>query len=147
MKQDDDKNKKADRFRALVESYGTNPERWPEDQKPSPDELEVAASEAPAWLAEQRRIDEGLDGMGNVVPSAALLRRVAEIPARHPRGARAWPGGWLRNLVAAATAAAALGLVIGMTTPESTATDDAVTDWDELSTLALGVDVSEELIP
>ncbi len=69
MKQDDDKNKKADRFRALVDSYGTNPERWPEDQKPSPDELEVAASEAPAWLAEQRRIDEGLDGMGNVVPS------------------------------------------------------------------------------
>ncbi len=34
-----------------------------------------------------------------------------------------------------------------MTTPESTATDDAVTDWDELSTLALGVDVSDELVP
>jgi hypothetical protein len=147
VKQDDKKGTKADRLRALVESYGTSPERWPDGEKPSPEELEVASSEPPAWLAEQRQIDERLDGIEDVVPSAVLLRRVAEIPVRHPKGLGAWRGGWLRNVVAAAAAAAALGLVVGMTTPESVAVDDAAADWDDFSTLALGVDVSEELLP
>jgi hypothetical protein len=143
----DDKKQTADRLRALVESYGTNPERWPPDERASAQKLETSSSNAEAWLTEQRRIDALLDGATDVVPSPALMRRVAEIPLRHEKALSGWRPGWLRNLIGLGTAAAVLGLVVGMTTSEPVATDDAVTEWDDLSTLALGVDGSEELLP
>jgi hypothetical protein len=75
------------------------------------------------------------------------MRRVAEIPLRHEKGLSGWRAGWLRNVIGLGTAAAVLGLVVGMTISETVATDDAATEWDDLSTLALGVDGSEELLP
>lgn len=157
MKHDDEKKLDAERFRAVVESYGANPERWPAQDNPekSPTgdrqayEKLVADAGEPPWLEDARRLDALLDEVPEIAPSPALLRRVAEIPARHATSPSGWiwPLGRLRTLVAMGAMAAAMGLVVGMTTTEGTATDDGGEEWDELSALALGTNVSEEALP
>ena len=148
MKHDDEKKLDAERLRAVVESYGANPERWPAGDRQAYEKLVSDAGE-PAWLDEARRLDALLDEAPDIAPSPALLRRVAEIPARHATGASGWiwPLGRLRTLVALGAMAAAMGLVVGMTTTESAASDDGGEEWDDLSALALGTNVSEEVVP
>jgi hypothetical protein len=138
-----------DRFRALVESYGADAGRWPAEERRRRESPEARSAQAEGWLDEARRLDASLDAVADVVPSPALLRGVAEIPLRHgpSRAWGWWPFGRARNLLAAAVAVAAMGMVIGVTAPEPTATEDTEAGLDELSTLALGVDVSEELLP
>jgi hypothetical protein len=139
----DDKRADLERFRTLVESYGADPARWPDAEKRTFEEL-ASSEEARVWLAEQRRLDDWLDGAEGIAPSPALLRRVAEIPVRHAAHASwVWPFGRLRSLIAAAAAVATVGMVVGITIPDF-ASDDGADDWDELSTLALGADFAEE---
>jgi hypothetical protein len=147
VKHDDEKRLDAERFRAVVESYGANPERWPAQDREDYEKL-VADAGQPAWLDDARRLDALLDEVPDIAPSPELSRRVAEIPARHATGPSGWiwPLGRLRTLVAFGALAAAMGLVVGMTTTE-TATDDGGDEWDELSALALGTNVSEEVLP
>jgi hypothetical protein len=105
--------------------------------------------------------DEQLDALlkaaPDVAPSAALLRAVAEIPLRHPRGVGAeawWPFGGVRRWIFVATAALAMGAALGALLPEDpgkSATEESLSDddtgYDALSTIALGADISEELTP
>jgi hypothetical protein len=145
----DDKRASSDRLRALVETYGANPDRWPAEERHHRGALDAESGDARAWLSEQRRLDEALDGADHIVASPALLRRVAEIPLRHPTVSSSLMGplGRLRNALALGAAVAAMGVVVGMTTPDLVAQEDAAGDWDELSSLALGVDISEEVLP
>ncbi len=142
----DDQRFSAERFRTLVESYGANPDRWPAEERQAMEKLAAESEDARAWLGEQRRLDTWLKAAPDIAPSPALLRRVAEIPARHhaPRAAWVWPFGRLRNALAVAAAAAAMGMIVGLAMPVVTS-DDGGEDWDELSSLALGADISEEL--
>ena len=89
------------------------------------------------------RLDELLKASPDEEPSAALMRAVAEIPIRHPRGAGEawWPFGGLRRWIVVATAALAAGVALGVALPD----DD--TSYDALSTVALGADLAEELAP
>jgi hypothetical protein len=98
------------------------------------------------------RLDELLDAVPDVEPSAALMRAVAEIPIRHPRSVAAWwPFGGARRWLAVATAALAMGAALGVALPSEG--DDARVGiesdddlgWDALSTVATGADVFEEL--
>jgi hypothetical protein len=143
VRHDDDKESDLERLRVLVESYGSDPERWPAEERHAFERLS-ASVEARAWLAEQRRLDAWLARAEDVEPSPALLRRVAEIPVRQgaPR-AWVWPFGRLRNAVAVAAAAATMGMVVGLSGPELSP-GDGHDEWDELSTLAFGTDLAEE---
>ncbi len=143
MKHDDKKESDLERFRTFVEAYGANLERWPLEARRVA-ERALGTREAQAWLAEQSPIDAWLDQAPELAPSAALLRRVAEIPARHARSpaGSAWPFGRLWHVVAAAAAAAIMGITVGLSAPDLTS-DNGTDEWDELSTLALGVDLSE----
>jgi hypothetical protein len=103
------------------------------------------------------RLDELLRAAPDVAPSAALLRAVAEIPLRHPYAAGAeawWPFGGLRRWTVVLAAALAMGAVFGVALPDlpgKSATVDVRSDddtsYDDLSTVALGADLSEELAP
>jgi len=141
------------RFRALVGSYGADPARWPAAERQAAEELAATSSEAALFLAEQRRLDEILDRAEDVAPSTALLRRVAEIPVRQatPESPRAWwPFGRFRHAVTALAATAAMGAILGIAVPETVPNekaDSSDASWDDFSTLALGVDLSEELSP
>jgi hypothetical protein len=142
VKHDDEKKSDLARFRAVVESYGANPDRWPAAEREAFDKL-ASTEEARAWLVEQRKLDAWLDRAEEVAPSPALLRRVAEIPVRHAApGGWVWPFGRLRSVLGAAVAVAAVGMVVGMATPDN-GSDGGADEWDELSTLALGADLAE----
>jgi hypothetical protein len=142
VKHDDDKKGELARFRALVEAYGANPEKWPAEERPTFERF-ASSAEGRAWLVEQRSVDAWLDASTELEPSADLLRRVAEIPVRNAKpAARVWPFGRMRGLVGALAAAAAVGMVVGMTTNDATSDDGEA--WDDLSTLALGADFAEE---
>jgi anti-sigma factor RsiW len=139
-----------DRFRALAAAYGADLARWPLDERHAAEELLATSSEAAACLAEQHRLDELLDGVPDVVPSPALLRGVAEIPVRHgmrPGERSLWPFDRLRNWLSVVAAAAAMGIIVGVTTSNPTPADEAEASLDELSMTALAVDLSEELSP
>jgi hypothetical protein len=146
----DDKKVSAERFRALVETYGAQPERWPAEERHALGALDAESDDARAWLSEQRRLDDALDRAADIVPSPVLLRRVAEIPLRHQAASPSWMGGALgrlRNALALGAAVAAIGMVVGMTVPDLGVQEDSGGDWDELSSLAVGADMSEEVLP
>lgn len=150
MNQDPTEEMDADRFHSLALSYGATIARWPAGQQKAAEAFLAKHPESARFIEEQRRLDEQLDVLLPEDPSAHLQRSVAEIPLRHAtaRGAAAWwPLARLRNGIAVAAAAAAMGAAIGMITPEQPDVADAQESWDELSGMAFALDLSEELSP
>jgi hypothetical protein len=135
------------RFRALAAAYGSDLARWPEEEQAAARTLLDASSDARALLLQERGLDELLAAAPDREPSADLLRRVAEIPARHAPSASwsLWPFGRVRTLVAALGAAAAMGVAAGAALPERDDGDQA--GLEELSEMALSVDISREISP
>ena len=145
MKQHPQAKVDENRFRALVASYGADLSRWPREEQDSAKELLATSSQAAMWLAEQKRLDELLDRVPDVAPSPALLRSIAEIPIRHGHSVGAlWPFNRVRNWLALAGVAAAMGVLAGAAIFEEDPGEEA--SLDDLSVLALSVDVSEELL-
>jgi hypothetical protein len=140
----------ADRFHSLALSYGAKIARWPAGEQKAAEAFLAQHPESARFIDEQRRIDEQLDALMPEEPSPHLLRSVAEIPLLHAKalgGTAWWPLARLRNAVAVAAAAAAMGAAVGMITPEQPDVADAQESWDELSGMAFALDLSEELSP
>jgi hypothetical protein len=135
----------GDRFRALLAAYGADLSRWPEDERPRAEAFLAISNDAALWVVEERRLDQLLDGAPDLSPSPALLRRVAEIPARNAR-ALGQPFGRLRHWIAGAVALAAMGAIVGVVTPESALDGDAAIS-EEPSPLSWAGDLAEELSP
>jgi hypothetical protein len=133
------------RFRALLASYGADFLRWPEDERARAEAFLSTSGEAALLMAEERRVDQLLDAAPGVSPSPALLRRVAEIPARHARAASE-PFGRFRHWIAGAVALAAVGAAVGAVVPESALDGDAATA-EEPSPLGWAGDLTDELSP
>jgi hypothetical protein len=138
----------ARRFRALVATYGADRERWPSAERQSAESFLRGSSEAPKWLEVEQQLDALLDEAGPVEPSAALLRRVAEIPLRHPAPERVLaPLGRLRNWFTILVAAAVAGAVVGVVTPDLAPGIEPDSGGEDLSSLDWAADLSEELAP
>jgi len=84
------------RFEALTDSYGAEPERWPDDVRADAEALLRVSPEAQQLLAEARELDEGIDAArkradaASWTPSeeaAALARLRAGVAARLARSA------------------------------------------------------------
>jgi len=140
----------AERFRALLETYGSRVASWPVEVQ-APAQVFIATSpQAAQWLAQQRELDVWLDSATGVEPSPALLRRIAEIPLRHPQVS--WWARWNpRSAIAALTAAAALGVLAGVFIPdqsfdESDTVSESDTADDEFA-LTWNADVPDEAVP
>jgi hypothetical protein len=134
-----------ERFRALLESYGSRLANWPEGERTAAEALIAESPDAADLLAEHRKLDIWLDTASHAEPSAALMRRIAEIPLRHPRVSW-WAGLHPRSALAALGAAAALGVLTGVVTPDHWLDDgDEVTDDDYAMTW--NADVSDEVLP
>jgi anti-sigma factor RsiW len=134
-----------ERFRALIESYGSRPANWPSEERERAEAFLASSPEAAAWLAEQRELDQWLDSAAKVEASASVLRAIAEIPLRHPQ--RSFWSRWSpRGALAALGAAAVLGVLAGMVTPDQLFDETDTLSDDELS-FALNVDLSDEVSP
>jgi hypothetical protein len=154
-------------FERLLEIHGGRMERWPEaSREPLRRLLEGSALARERW-GEAARLDALLDALPEIEPSPDLMARITSLPARHPHEARAgwWPLGSPVTSFFAWGLAAALGVLLGVTTPDLGPIDTDLSgdlasvdvdsldgdgaaeggdDWTEVSGLAMGADWASE---
>ena len=136
-----------DRLAQLLDAYGGEPARWPEQERVAALQLIAASPEAAAMQRSALELDGVLDL--DVLPdvaSSALRARVLEIPIRHPREEREAGWGWKRNWMLGlfALTPCVIGFVSGtmLMEPRSDADDEA---WDELAQVVAPAALTDEL--
>ena len=141
-----------ERLQELLQVHGGDPERWPEAERQQALALCERDPEAAVLYRSARVLDGLLSEALSPEPSAQLVRRVAEIPIRHPRAAPErmwWPfGGVVRTMLAAAFTLG-LGVVTGLsTTPPQLAQvqqeEDDEESWESFEQLAFGPELGDD---
>jgi len=136
----------VDRVRALLAAYGADPERWPAAERAAAERLLADDPALASEFADARAFDSLLDALPAPAPSPALRVRLKDIPDRARLGWTAplawlWPFGTPWRPAAGLVAAALLGVIVGIATPETTtaASDVATTftyDDDPVASVA-----------
>lgn len=135
-------------FRRLLEAYGADLGRWPEELREPARALLATSAEARALSASEVGLDAVLQGYTPEPLEPAFERRLNEIPLRAPRGSRFRP----RALWAPALAwalAAVCGVWLGTAYPDAdeseasadvqvTASDDALLELASGAFVELG---------
>lgn len=130
------------RIARLLRVYGADVSRWPSTEGLGMPQLDAAQR---AIREDERRLDAAIESEETPAPSAALRKRIMQIPADHSHGARAW--GWIfPNLwrpAGVALGALLLGLFLGHATATSSAQTNVQAELDSntaqlLSDLMLG---------
>lgn len=102
------------RFLELVEAYGGQLSRWPAAEREAAEALVRVSEPARAALAAEAELDGALASFAAADLSAALERRLNEIPIRAPLTKRArWPFQRVWAPALGWAAAAALGVALG----------------------------------
>lgn len=109
------------RLLSIIEAYGADPERWPEDEREDALSLLEHSTTAIA-IQEAARLDTLLAKSPAPGPSLALRAGIASIPARHGAGTSSlsrlfWPFGAIWQPAIGLAAAAIIGLVVGVGSP------------------------------
>lgn len=115
-----------ERFRALVEAYGGDLERFPQRERASAKALALASREAQQLLATARVFDSLLASARDDLPSAQLENELSAIPFRHvQQRSRIWllPFRTHARAGLAAAAAVLLGLLGGQLAPPESGPD------------------------
>ncbi|MGC4095061.1 MAG: hypothetical protein QM756_45510 [Polyangiaceae bacterium] len=136
------------RFRELASAYGARLERWPAPERALAEQLLAGSVEARTLLAEEGALDDLLSLATPPDVSADLSRRLAEVPVRNPQATFSLFKRWLWAPLVGWGAAAALGVVLGISfadveddTTTTTASADVSAEQsndDALDALALG---------
>jgi hypothetical protein len=104
-----------ERFSELVASYGGRVELWPDGERAAGEALLESSEQARALVAAEAELDVLFaEPSAPPVPSAALMRRLNEIPLRVPQRRVWWPFRRVWIPAVAWAFAAALGLGWGI---------------------------------
>lgn len=148
-------------FERLLQIHGGRVERWPQTLREPLEGLLDGSERARARFEEAQAFEALLDAAPAVEPTADLMRRIASLPAQHPRPVRAawWPFGSSLAPLLGWAAAAILGALVGLAEPlglaplgseapgaplveafegEESDEDVATEDWTEIAALASG---------
>jgi hypothetical protein len=124
-------------FRELVETYGADRRRWPDDRRAAAEALLETDPAAQTLWAEEARFEETLGAWG--VPEASdALREAIFNAAPRTRGSlivslpRGWFGAGIGAMMAASCAAGVMAGSLLVAPPEPTETGEAVV-WAALS--------------
>jgi hypothetical protein len=108
-----------DRLKVLLDAYGADPGRWPDEQSDAARELLSHSAEARLYVQQASVLDTLLDTAPLTAPPgldpAALAARIMRIPARVTAVATAWRFSFGWPNFATLAAAAVFGLMIGST--------------------------------
>jgi hypothetical protein len=148
----------VERFTHLLDAYGSDPKRWPAAERDEAMLLLQTSDVARGALLNAEQLDAVLSAGpalsdGFDAPSQELLRRVAEVPVRHPRLLERtawWPFERAYASVLALAAAVMFGVFVGdLTFPadggtvlSEGASELSEDDVDELAELAFASDIS-----
>ena len=111
------------RLLELIRAYGSNPARWPEDEREAARARQQHASaDFERTRADEARLDALLKSPAPEPASAELQARIARIPAANPRPGRRmltsfWPFAPTWQAATGLSAAAILGLLTGIAIP------------------------------
>jgi len=136
------------RFGELVDAFGSDPSKWPEQERPMAHQLLEADPELRDVLNEAAALDFELDAMmaspeRTITPSPAEVRASASLTLKGLLNTF-WPFGGLWQPVAGLVAASVAGFITGMTfTDLPTETTTTVNDQVTIVERALGADVEE----
>lgn len=145
------------RLRELLDRHGPDLRRFPAPERAAA--LQLLASDAGAQqaLRAAEALHGALDSVPGALPSAALQRRIAEIPLRHPQHAPEALPGWmaalsplrsLRRMTVSAVMVVALGALFGsLSADESLTAVQGEDGWEELSALAFATELDPEVEP
>ena len=145
-----------ERFRSIVDAYGTDPSKWPQEERETALRFMGGFTEAIEIVNQAADLDQLLNQMPTIEPSLSLQRAVAEIPARNASQPQQPEVFYLSNLFVrsvlwksalAATLAVLLGLASGFATVNTNVTTEDQTNWDDFSSLAFATDLDQELVP
>lgn len=147
---EDERRRAISRLTRVVEAYGSEPERWPQEEREAL--LALASSDVTlaALMQDAAGLDRLLDELEPPVVSADLMRAVAEIPLRHPAQGASFgsllPFRSVWQAVLPALLLVGLGAVTGAMSIEVEPL--AQDDWDEIAELAYAQNLNdEELAP
>jgi hypothetical protein len=108
-----------DRLKTLLDAYGADPGRWPDEQREAARQLLAGSAEARAYVQQAAVLDTLLDAAPLTVSPgldpAALAARIMRMPARVTAAATSWRFSFGWPNFATLAAAAVFGLVIGWT--------------------------------
>ena len=137
-----------ERLRAVVESYGTSPPRWPAAEREAAAALLAESAAARALVTDAAPLDELLDAVPAVAPTPAMRAAILSMAPRvapRPRAGDGWRaligelGGWrLGGAVLAAS------LVLGIVSGGWLSTDPTSESSPDLLQLALLDDSATE---
>lgn len=120
---------RPERFAALLDAYGAEPRRWPDQERQAALEYLMTTPEARRLRAEAAELDRLLDTVPAAPPTAALRDRVlAEAPVRRSSVER-------RFVAGALAASLLLGFVVGATLQPQTPAGVDETDFLRLAQL------------
>ena len=139
------------RFRELADAFGSDPSKWPEQERPMALQLLEAHPTLRDVLNEAAALDFELDAMmaapeRTIAPSPAEVRAPASLNLKGLLNTL-WPFGGLWQPAAGLVAASAAGFIVGMTfTDLPTETSTMVNDQVTIVERALGADVEESFL-
>ena len=121
-------NKDEQRAAAIIDAFGREPSRWPEDERAAVETLISGSAALQQHIADAHALDAALDNAPTVTISAALSNRIlAEFDriAQRPSvrnfidraGQLLWPDAPLWKPSAALAASLAVGLALGVLSP------------------------------
>ena len=137
-------------FRELIEAYGANPSRWPEDRRDAADAFLAGSSEAQAFVADAAELDQMLARVEEPDVSDAFLASVMSVPAHEKQDRRMRQKGekassplslrfLFPRLAGVAATAVIVGFVMGSANLVPTVdllntpvTDDEITDLSDM---------------
>ncbi len=107
-------------LRNLVDAYGSDPGRWPDDRRDAAEALVERSADARDIVEDARMVDDLLAAMPEVAVRPALRSQIGDLPRQHKqerkkRRASGWSFGvgHLIPQLAGAAAALALGFYLG----------------------------------
>jgi hypothetical protein len=110
-----------ERFKAVIDSYGSHKAAWPAADKPLMEKLLKSSDVARSMLRQEEKFDVLLSsGDQSVSPSSALLSRVLNDADVENRGSILkifWPFGSIWQPASGLVMAACIGVIIGISSP------------------------------
>ena len=140
------------RFQQILDSYGSNADRWPATEREAALALLRTSPDAQKLCGEAGDLDRILDLAESPEPTPALATRIVAAARQAPGwrerltaiGSEIWPFGSQWQAAAIFASAAILGLALGAVPLPPTAAEDELPIIEELALLTFGPELATE---
>ncbi|WP_373086067.1 hypothetical protein [Sneathiella sp.] len=116
----EDQSAELNRFKAVLDAYGADENRWPAEDIPMMNKLQASSDVARSLLRQEEKFDAILKNEAQLTAPSALLGRVLKNAEDANRGSIfriIWPFGSFWQPASGLVMAACVGIVLGLASP------------------------------